>query len=106
MNFDFLIAYRWTEAVDIEQVLVDLLSKVLEDNLNDVEPDVVKQMIDLHHERTGKRSYDDNGVLSGPTLLCFSLDLDDEIEQIETVVEEFSALLSDTTTILHSVKFE
>src|SRR5260370_22076432 len=63
-------------------------------------------MIDLHHERTGKRSYDDNGVLSGPTLLCFSLDLDDEIEQIETVVEEFAALLSDTTPIFHAVKFE
>jgi hypothetical protein len=106
MNFEFLIAYRWTEEVDVEQILVELLTKVLQDNLNDIEPDAAKQRIRLHHERSGTRSYDDSGVLSGPALLCFSLDLDDEIEQIETAVEDFAALLPDTAPIFHAVKFE
>jgi hypothetical protein len=106
MNFEFLIGYRWTEGVDVEQVLVELLTKVLQDNLNDIESDAAKQRLRLHHERTGTLSYDDNGVLSAPALLCFSLDLDDEIEQIETVVEDFAALLPDTAPIFHAVKFE
>jgi hypothetical protein len=43
MNFEFLIAYRWTEAADIEQLLVDLLAKGLQGNLNDIESEAAKQ---------------------------------------------------------------
>ena len=33
MNFQLIVAYRRVEETDIEQVLLDLLTKVLEDNL-------------------------------------------------------------------------
>jgi len=53
MNFAFIVAYRKSAETNIEQLLADLLAKVLEDNLNEVEPQSVRQMIRLQHERAG-----------------------------------------------------
>jgi hypothetical protein len=106
MNFEFVIAYRRTEETNLPQVLAGLLNKVLEDNLTDLEPETIEQMIHCRQERIGEETIDDNGAASRHMLLCFTLELPDGIEQIETVVEEFAATLPDTSPIFHAVKFE
>jgi hypothetical protein len=106
MNFEFLIAYRRVTDTDIEPVLVEALTKVLEDNFNDFESEVVRSMIRLRHERAGKESADEDGNVSCHTLLAFTLDLPDETAQMQTVVKEFPAALAETPPIFHAVKFE
>jgi hypothetical protein len=106
MNFAFIVAYRKSAETNIEQLLADLLAKVLEDNLNEVEPQSVRQMIRLQHERAGEESIDANNAASRCMLLSFAIDLGEEIGQIETVVEEFATQLPDTPPIFHAVMFE
>ena len=106
MNIEFLIAYRKEEDTDIESILIEALTRVLEDNLNEFEPDVVVNMIRLQHERAGQESADEDGGISRQMLLGFTLDLPDETAQIETVVEEFANALPETPPVFHAVKFE
>lgn len=106
MVFQFLIAYHRTENVEIDQILAGLVEKVLEDNLNQVEPESITQMIRCQEERIGDECVDRNGDAARYTLLSFTLDFPDEIEQIEAVIEDFCAALSDTEPICHCVKFE
>jgi hypothetical protein len=105
MKFEFIIAYQSLPSVNIAQVLIGLLSDSLEDNLNEFENEDVANMIHPHHERILDRPYDGHGVQAGPVLLCFSLDLADEVAQLETVIEHFSARLCETPPIFHAVKF-
>jgi hypothetical protein len=105
MNFEFLIAYRKATDTEIEAVLAEVLAKVLEDNLNDFEPETVKGMIRLRHERAGEEA-DDDGNVSRHMLLGFALDLPEETAQMQTVVAEFASALAETPPILHAVKFE
>ena len=106
MNFELLIAYRKAEDTNIDSVLFDVLTKVLDDNLNDFEPEVVRGMIRLRHERAGKESADEDGNVFHYMLLAFTLGLPDETEQIHTVIKEFPAALAETPPIFHAVKFE
>jgi len=105
-NIEFLITYRRTNNTDIRQVLLELLAKVLQDNLNEIELQVVDQMIRLEHERVGIESISDNGETSNHVLLCFSLELPDEVEQVGMVVDDFASLLPESSPIFHAVKFE
>ncbi len=106
MIFQFLITYRRTEQTEIENVLVELLSKVLEDNFNEVESSVIQEMIRVQYERTGGVSSDETGMASSYAILSFIVDLADETSQIETVVDEFATQLMETPPIFHAVKFE
>src|SRR5688572_7302039 len=104
MTFEFLIAYRREPQTDIEQILIELLSKVLEDNLNDFGPDTVADMISVRHERDGDESVDENGTTFRSALVGFRLELPDDTEQIQAVVKEFSRALSETPPVSHAVK--
>jgi hypothetical protein len=106
MNIEFLIAYRKEESTDIALVLIEALDKVLLDNLNEFDPEVVAGMIQLRHERAGQEIADEAGNISRHILLGFALDLPDDTEQIQTVVKEFSAALHETVPVFHAVKFE
>lgn len=106
MNFEFPIAYRHAEGTNIVQSLIDLLNKVLEDNLYDVEADAVKEMIRLRHQRAGEESVNENGETSRHMLLGFALDLPDEATQMQAVVEDFTAAVAEAPPIFHVVKFE
>ena len=106
MNIEFLIAYRKEESTDIALVLIEALDKVLLDNLNEFDPEVVAGMIQLQHERAGQEIADETGNISRHMLLGFALDLPDDTEQIQTVVKEFSAALHETVPVFHAVKFE
>lgn len=106
MNFEFLICFRHTQGTHIEEVLHELLAKVLEDNLNEFEADVVSEMIQLRQERRGEEFTDNNGNIFRFILLCFVLELPDETAQLATVVEEFAVALAETPPITHAVKFE
>lgn len=106
MTFEFLISYHKSEATVIETVLAEALAKVLEDNLNEYEPEVVEGMIQTRHERTGDESTSEDGGTLTHMLLGFMLDLPDETEQVETVVIEFAVALSEMPPIFHCVKFE
>lgn len=106
MQFEFLVAYRQVQEIDIEQIVVETLTKVLEDNLNDVEFDAARDMVRVHHERTGEQHSDENGGVYQYKLVGLTLQLPDEIAQIDTVVEEFAAALPETPPICHVAKFE
>ena len=106
MTFEFLIAYRQTQAVLIKQILVDLLYNVLTDNLNDVDSETVDVMIRCQHERYVCDTTNEHGEASRQELLGFSLDLPDETAQMQAVVDDFSTALAETSPIFHAVRFE
>jgi hypothetical protein len=106
MIIEFLIAYRKDADTDIESVLIEILTKVLEDNLNEVDPEALAGMIRLQHERVGGEFTDEDGNTSRQMLLGFALDLRDDTEQIQTVVREFATALPETPPLFHAVKFE
>jgi len=106
MIFEFIIAYRRQENTDIQAVLTDTLGKVLEDNLNDFEQEVLAGMIRPRHEREGDDMTDANGTASRHMLLGFALELPEDTAQPSIVVEEFAAALFETVPVYHAVKFE
>ena len=100
MTFKFIISFHMRSELDIDDVLVDLLTEVLEDNFNEFGVDSVAQMIQL-----GRYDY---GVTAGKgvEILEFALELPEETVSAEAVVQEFARSLSDTLPIFHAVKFE
>jgi len=106
MTFEFLIACRASPANDLRQVLIDLLAKVLEDNLNEFDVDAVASMVILRHERKGNESPNESGAIIHHILVGFALEIPDGIESTDAVISEFAAALADTPPIFHAVKFE
>jgi hypothetical protein len=104
--FEVLIAYRRAADTSIGDVLVDALSKVLEDNFNDFEIGSVRDMIRFTHERVGGEREDDSGTRFRPAFLGFALNLPDDTSQMRSVVDEFVASVAETPPIFHAVKFE
>ncbi len=105
MIFEFLIAYRLAPDTNIQQILTNLLSEVLENNSNLFEEDAIADMIEFRYERLGDEFTDDD-VTTHHKLIGFALELPDEIESIREVVDEFASSLPDTPPIFHVVKFE
>lgn len=112
MTFEFLIACRPASDTNIQQILTDLLTEVLENNANVnanvFEEDAIADMIQFRHERFGGEITDDDGVMTHHKLIGFTLEPPDEIESTTTrkVVDEFATSLPDTPSIFHVVKFE
>ena len=106
MIFEFLIACRLLPDTNIQQILTDLLTEVLENNANVSEKDTIADMIQFHHERAGGEFTDDDGVTTHHKLIGFTLELRDEIEPIRKGVDEFATSLPDIPPIFHVVKFE
>ena len=106
MTFEFLIACCPASDTNIQQILMDLLTEVLENNANVFEEDAIADMIQFRHERSGGEITDDDGVKTQHILIGFALELPDEIESLRNVVDEFAAFLPDTPPIFHVVKFE
>ncbi len=105
MMIEFLIFCRKESGTNIHEILADILTTVLQDNLNEFEPEEVQQMITLSIERIGDQ--DESGNNLNNALIGFSLDLPDETNESETVVDEFAkALIDNTSPISHIVKFE
>ena len=105
MIFEFLIAYRLASDTNIQQILMDLLTEVLENNANVFDEDAIADMIQFRQERFGGEITDDD-VTTQHILIGFALELPDEIESMRNVVDEFAASLPDTPPIFHVVKFE
>ena len=106
MIFNFLIACRLASDTNIQQILTNLLSEVLENNSNLFEEDAIADMIQFRHEHSGGEITDDDGVTTHHKLIGFALELPDEIESIREVVDEFAKSLPDNPPIFHVVKFE
>src|ERR1035441_10645099 len=104
--FEFLVAYRRAADTDIRSVLVEALTKVVEDNFNDFEQETLGEMIRLRHERAGEELADGHDELTRRVVLGFAVDLPDDTELCRTVVDEFAAALADLPLIGHVVKFE
>lgn len=105
MTFEFIAAYRQAREDDISHLLFELLDKVLQDNLNDLDFETVEQMIRIEHQRPGGEATSEDGQVYRRMLVSFTLNLPADIAQPETVVEEFTALLPETAPIYHAVKF-
>jgi len=106
MHFEFLVTYRAIAETEVRQILVELLAKVLEDNLVEIEMQAVEQMITIRHERVSREFNDNQGVPSKIIILCFSVDLSEGTQSLDTIIQDFAALLSETAPIFHAVKFE
>jgi hypothetical protein len=106
MTFEYLIAYRHNPDTDILIVLRDLLAEVLADNDNDIDDESVENMIIPYYKRVGRESTDEDANTSCHMLLDFSLELQEEIVQLQAVVNEFTSALPETPPILYVVKFE
>ena len=74
MTFEFLIAYHPTPDTNIQQILTDLLTEVLENNSNVFEEDAITDMIQFRHERSGGELTDDDGVTLHYVLIGFTLE--------------------------------
>lgn len=96
MIFQFLISYHHTANTEIVEVISDCLAKVLEDNLNEFDNEVVEWMVIPSSERVG----DYHRVL-----FDFSLDLPDEIASPRIVMDEFAEALN-ADPVVHLVKFD
>src|SRR5262249_55502323 len=99
MIFEFFIAYRHTDATEIIGVVRDCLAKVLVDNLNEFDSEVVKRMVAPRIERAGEETIDGNGNVSRRILFGFSLDLPEETGAIRKVVDGFIEALNETGPI-------
>ena len=106
MTFEFIIACRTLSVTDIRQGLTDLLARVLQDNLNEFDMDVIDQMIQFRHARDGEQLTDDSGATTLHILIGFTLELPEETTSAKAVVQEFASELPDTPPIFHAVKFE
>ncbi len=106
MTFEFIIACRTLSVTDIRQGLTDLLARVLQDNLNEFDADVVDQMIQFRHARDGEQLTDTSGATAWHVLIGFTLELPEETTSAKAVVQEFASELPDTPPIFHAVKFE
>lgn len=106
MIFEFLIFYHNASGINIRQTLVDVLTRVLVENYDEVDSDEVQQMVILRSERLGEETTDEAGNIVQNVLLCFALELLEETSEAQTVIEEFAEALADTSPISHVVKFE
>lgn len=59
MIFEFLIFYRKESGINIRKILSDTLTRVLEDNFNEFDPEEVQQMVILCNKRLGKQPVDE-----------------------------------------------
>jgi hypothetical protein len=69
MTFEFLLACRLFGEVDLRRIVVDQLLKVLEDNLNDVDEQVVDRMVGLRLRREGGEGIAENGERTRHTIV-------------------------------------
>ena len=106
MTFEFIIACRTLSVTDVRQRLTDLLARVLQDNLNEFDADVVDQMIQFRHTRDSERLTDDSGATTPHLLVGFTLELPEETTSAKAVVREFASELPGTPPVFHAVKFE
>ena len=75
MTFEFLVACRVGDQIDVRKTLSEALSNVLESNLNQFEQDQVEQMIQIRCWRDGEEVEGENGeklrfVLVGLAFWC------------------------------------
>lgn len=106
MRFEFLLSYCHTSSTEIRTTLVEVLTRVLEDNLNEFSLDEIQQMIVLNHQRLGNEETDDAGNNSQNIILGFTLELPEETKETQSVLDEFAEALLDTISHSHIVKFE
>ncbi|WP_430015140.1 hypothetical protein ACQY1X_21730 [Microcystis protocystis FBCC-A270] len=107
MIFEFVMVYQQDPDTDIRQILIDTLTTSLQDNYDEFEPDTVEQMIIFQTQRIANQSTNQDGNTTQTIILGFTLDLPEEVNEDQTVVEEFAkALTEKTTPISHIVKFE
>jgi hypothetical protein len=106
MTFEFLLACRLSGEVDLRRTIADQLLKVLEDNLNDVDEQIVDRMVSLRLRRDGNEGVAENGDLTRHLIVGLTVELPDELESAEATIEEFAAALHETPPIYHVVKFE
>jgi len=106
MMFEFLLSYRHISSTEIRTTLVEVLTRVLEDNFNEFSSDEVEKMILFSYQRLGKEETDDAGNNYQNIILGFTLELPDETEEAQTTLDEFTETLLDTISNSHIVKFE
>lgn len=105
MIFEFLIAYHRAPDTQIVDSICDCLTEVLEENLNEFDDEMIRQMVIPRLERPGDGVAEEDGSLYSRALFGFALDLPEETASPRTVVDEFVEELN-TPPIVHLVKFE
>jgi hypothetical protein len=106
MTFEFFIACRILDQIDIRKALYEALSTVLENNLNEFEQDQVEQMVQIRCWRDCDEPEGEGTEKSRLVLIDFCLELPDETASVDIVVEELTEALSVTPPIFHVLRFE
>ncbi len=106
MIFEFLIVYRKEVSTDIRITLKDTLTITLQANYDEFDSETVEQMISLKTERIGEESTNEDDNLGYKVILGFTVDLPEDIDEAQTVVDEFAKALIEENSISHIVKFE
>jgi len=106
MIFEFLIIYRKEVSTDIRITLKDTLTIALQDNYDEFDSETVEQMITLKTERISEESTDEDENIGHKVILGFTVDLPEDIDEAQTVVDEFAKALREENSISHIVKFE
>ena len=105
MTFEFLISYRETGGMDVYRSLKELLSQAMVNSQDEFEEDAIDQMIQINQRRSGEEVVGDDGKAGTYTILSFALELP-EMDTAEAVVDDFATSLSNSDSILHSLRFE
>ena len=105
MTFEFVISYRATDGMDVHLVLRELLYQAMVNSQEEFEEDSLDHMMRIHQKRFGEEVVGDDGITGTYLLLGFTLELP-EMETAQTVVDDFATSLSDSESILHSLRFE
>lgn len=106
MNFRFLIAYKYSDGVDILSILHEILEDALVNNNNEYDVEDINHMIVPQQHRLGESITDQSGNTFQYILLSFTLEIPDETAYSQEVIKEFVSVLPDTSPILHVLKFE
>ena len=105
MKFELLIVFDMSLEQDINDIqiyLIDALVEVLEDNQNDINDIVMDSIIHINH----RRQVNTNTPFVGNNIIGVTLDLPENIANLESVITGFVAALQDSPPIFHVVKFE
>lgn len=81
MTFEFLLSYCQTSRLDIRATIQEILTRSLENNFNEFDPDEIAEMISFEHRRLGAIETDDDGNSRQKMILGFTLELPEEINE-------------------------
>src|SRR5205814_4022879 len=101
MKVEFLIVCHQTQSIeDVSQVLHDTLRETLENNLNEISDEEIKDFINLNLIREPESEASDEQVIQR-RIIGFDLVLSEDVSYPRRVIDEFAASVADAEGVEH-----